>query len=145
MPVRVQWDDALNERGVSRHTDAPHRVLRFVYEGDWNWNEAHMAFDWADVLMKESQQPIAIIIDMTRSYITPHDALQRVKVSAQRTQSNINLIVAVGATPFVSVMAEMVRRLYNRYAIAPYYAATVEDAHAFIAAQQPLPTAAGSE
>lgn len=140
MPVRVQWDDAPHS------VDATTRVLRFDYEGDWNWNEAHMAFDWADVLMQETQQPIAVIINMSRSRTTPTDALQRVTVSAQRTQHNIGTIVAVGATPFVSVMGEMVRRLYSRYAVAPYYAATLDDARAFITAQvQPeaMPTAVG--
>lgn len=138
MPVRVQWDDAPHS------VDSVHNVLRFDYEGDWNWNEAHMAFEWADVLMQETQQPIAVIIDLSRSHTTPIDALQRVTVSAQRTRHNISTIVAVGATPFVSVMAEMYRRLYNRYAVAPYYAATLEDARLFINAQPvPLPTAAG--
>lgn len=140
MPVRVQWDEA------STSTSTEHTILRFDYEGEWNWQEAHMAFDWADVLMQNVQQPIAVIIDMSRSRTTPTDALQRVTVSAQRTRHNISMIVAVGATPFVSVMAEMYRRLYNRYAVAPYYAATLDDARAFINAQpQPLPTAAGDE
>lgn len=134
MPVRVQWD---NPR---------HSTLKFDYEGGWNWNEAHMAFDWADVLMADTHQPIAVIIDMSRSQTAPTDALQRLTVSAQRPRPNISTIVAVGATPFVSVMAEMYRRLYNRYAVAPYYAATCEDARSFIAAQQTmmvLPIAAG--
>ncbi len=126
MPVSVQWDDP------------NHTTLRFDYEGNWNWNEAHLAFDWADVLMNGTPGSIAVIIDMTRSHTAPKDALQRLTVSAQRPRHNISTIVAVGTTPFVGVMAEMYRRLYNRYAVELYYAATRDDARDFIAAQTVL-------
>lgn len=129
MPVSVQWDqpEAMQE-------PAAKQVLRFDFEGHWNWDEMHFALEWADILMQNTRAEIAVIMDLSRSRTAPSDALSRITVEVQRHRPSISHIVAVGATPFVSVMAEMVRRLYHRYALTPYYAATLDDARRFIAA-----------
>lgn len=131
MPVSVQWDDPQHDSQATTK-----RVLRFDFEGHWNWDEATLALEWADILMQATSGEIAVIMDLSHSRTAPSDALSHVTVNAQRTHPPISHIVAVGTTPFVSVMGEMVRRLYNRYAVTPYYAATVEDARDFIAAAE---------
>ncbi|MCS6836762.1 MAG: hypothetical protein NZ750_12190 [Anaerolineae bacterium] len=93
MPVQAVWDDKEKT------------IVRFIYVGQWNWDEFYFVVQSANAMMDTVSHPCVSIVDMTRSGDIPNGAVVHIRNVIRMPQSRNNS----GVTLFVN--SKMLARL----------------------------------
>lgn len=75
MPVTAEW------------LDDDRTIVRFNYDGNWEWEEAFQVVNTGNEMMKQVDHPVAVVVDMTNGQQLPPNPLQNIqKLSRGRGQ-----------------------------------------------------------
>ncbi|MEL6527547.1 MAG: hypothetical protein AAFQ07_17735 [Chloroflexota bacterium] len=101
MSVEVLWDDEAKT------------IVRFVYEGKWDWNDFYTQIDAANAMMDTVSLPCVSLIDMTKSSYLPPNAAIHIRNVIQRSMSHNNsgISVFLNAGMFVEMMIGIVSKI----------------------------------
>ena len=122
---------------VAEWFDENQRILLWVFEGKWGWEEFYESKDIAHQLIRDaSPDRVDIVALFVTSPSLPPNAISNIKQISLQSPENWLLTVIVGAGAFINTMVSIGRRanrnLADKYAIA----GTMEDALALIAEQR---------
>lgn len=123
--------------------DEPQRILLWVFEGKWGWNEFYESMTIAHQMIRDAKPDrVDIVALFLTSPNLPPNVISNIKQVSLKSPENWLLTVIVGAGPFINTMVSIGRRanknLADKYAVA----ATIEDALQLIDTQrqnQPIP------
>jgi hypothetical protein len=100
--LEVVWDN--NEQ----------TVVRFIFEGNWTWEDFHTAIKIGTVMMDTVSHSVISIIDLRASKFLPANPMRHLRqmVSDCRKHNNASMIVFIGADDFVQAICYATRRIY---------------------------------
>lgn len=120
MGVDVFWDDDSQT------------IVRFVYEGKWNWEDFYAYIDKANAMMDTVTLPCVSIIDMRKSTYLPPNATVHIRNVIQKSMSHNNsgISVFLDAGMFLEMMIDVIRKVHPDIAANTdwLYTDTLEDA-----------------
>lgn len=99
MSISVEWD-----------SDA-HTIVHWRFQGRWGWKEYAVAQAQSDQLVDSVDHIVDLICDMRASPRLPENALSSYRAYLHRAPDNMDLIVLVGASRFVTAMVKVVMRV----------------------------------
>lgn len=126
MGITVQWEN-----------DAK-TIARYVFNGQWSFNEVQAAVNQANELMDSVDHKVAMIADLRDSSFTPDGILAQLRQSAMsdtphRNYAGVTVLVGVGtiAKMMINAAVKLVNPLNNQHTIL--FANTVDEARDTIA------------
>jgi hypothetical protein len=127
MPVDVIWDDEV------------HSLMRYVFDGSWEWDEFRPIVDKADAMSRTVSHRVDIIADLTNSASLPvRNAFPTLKYMADCSADNVlaGIFVVVGSGALITAMFSAYRRVFPHLGAVPYMTQTLEEARQMIAADR---------
>jgi hypothetical protein len=124
MSVHVYWEDESKA------------IVRYDFEGEWDWNELYSAYYEAIAMEKSVEHRVDVILDMRHSGRIPSNVLLHVKNFSDRQPPNIGLSVVVTPNTFVHSLYKVGVKFYSKIGFYFRVAVTLEAAHAMIAADR---------
>jgi hypothetical protein len=102
MPIEVEWD---NDQ---------HDVIRWDFEGGWNWDDVHKATLESVELRKTvtSEQPVSVILNLEQFTPLSTDALRETRKALLLRPENRDLVVVVGRSIYTQAIVDIFRRRY---------------------------------
>lgn len=102
MGITVDWDNAEKT------------VVRFIYSGNWTWEEFYTTIRNANALMDTVDKPCVSIIDMRDSKFMPAGALVHIRnvIRMSMSHNNSGISVFLDAQLIVKAMIEVLRKSF---------------------------------
>jgi hypothetical protein len=119
MTVTAKWD---NEEQT---------VLRYVYEGQWTWDEAWEAMAEAAAMTTTVPHIVDAIIDMSASKGMPIGAITQLRTSRKLKPSNRGLFIIISNSTLFNTLPKIVQTLFPK-AVSDYRVAKSEEEAALI-------------
>ncbi len=124
MPITTIWDS--EEEGI----------IRFVFQGRWTWADIEQAREAGVEMSRASSHPaVCVIADMRNTSIMPEGAIQQTRNSLKTPlpPNNLNFTVIVGASMFVEMFYNVLKRIFQAQMTSTYaIASSLEEARALI-------------
>lgn len=100
MGVIVEWDN-------SEQT-----ILRFIYQGEWTWEDFNAALEHGKELAAEVPHKIDYIYDVTTSSSVPSGALSQFRNMRNKTPTDPERRVLVGANSLITTLSQVLLSAY---------------------------------
>ena len=100
MGVTVRWEDETR------------RILRYRFDGMWNWDEYYSALIQGRRMMSEVQHRVCILNDMQNTSFVPDSFLIRARAVMETRPANAGLGVFISSDRFFQSMHQVFARLY---------------------------------
>ncbi len=102
MAISVQWDN--NEQ----------TIVRFEYEGNWDWEGFYKYIGEANEMMDTVPHPVVSIVDMSKTNHMPPNAIAHIRriVDVSKEHNNSNISVFVGAGRFAEMLFSTLQKVY---------------------------------
>jgi hypothetical protein len=113
------------------------RIILFVYEGDYSWNDVYNAAADANILADEAGYPVANIIDLTNAGSLPSNAASHGKRLRELRSSNIQFEVVVGANKLIKTLANVANSIFKIFTdqTSSHFVDTLDEALSLIEAE----------
>ena len=112
-------------------------TMRFVYEGQWTWDEFYPAINEMTALLDKRDTIVHQIIDLRSSAHLPAGALRHLSSIKYTDHPRLGITVILGANTFLRAMASMMMRLRPSLGQKLVFARTLEEAQTHLAQRQP--------
>lgn len=121
MSVHVTWDN--ND----------HTVLRYDFDGDWQWEEFQTAFRRAREMLETVGHIVDVIADFRTSSSVPTETLARLAYVGSSSPINLGNTILVGSNTFSMTTLALFRTFYSNVAHVFDTAYSLERARALLA------------
>jgi hypothetical protein len=117
MGVRVSWDNPDRD------------IIRFEFDGEWNWDELHAASDQATDMLDTSVKTVDFIMDIRSTNKIPGDVMSHAERLASGSHARRGLMVVVGANKLLRTLSGGLRKLFPVATQNVILAADMEEAY----------------
>jgi hypothetical protein len=124
MPIQLDW------------VDDTQTALVYTFENKWTWDDFFAAWGQAHVIAEASPYKINVIADFTRSMSLPENILSIARSVDKKVSASTGTVIVVGATPFLIVMIDIMRKSGIRAVSQIYSFKTMLEALNLLASQQ---------
>src|SRR5262249_9020448 len=114
MPIIVKWD---NEEKT---------IIRYFYEGNWTWDDAHQAMLDAVEMTKSVPHVVDAIIDISAIKGLPLGAITQFRTSRKLKPANRGLLIIISSNLIFNTLPKVAQSLFPQSA-ADYRLAKNED------------------
>ncbi len=123
MSINVTWDNT------------EHTIVRWEFNGAWDWDEFYDAFAQSKALVQSSSDPsVAVICDLRRSAGLPEQFMAHYPHVHRDKSDNRGMIVVVGSSSFIKAAIRTFNQVFGRWLKDEIRtAASLEEARALIA------------
>jgi hypothetical protein len=123
MTIQVGWDNKDST------------ILRYDYQGTWNWNELFDVIDRANQMTDAVPYPVGAIIDLTASAGIPPGVMINARKLLQHQHPRLVIQAVVTTDRLVLVLAHTFLKLYRAAADNDTlcFVASIEEARALVA------------
>ena len=116
--------------GVSVSWDNPDQtIIRFEFDGEWNWDELYAASDQATEMLDNSEHTVDFIMDIRRAKKIPNDLMSHAERLASGKHPRRGLMVVVGANKLLRTLSGGIRKLFPEATQNVILAADMEEAY----------------
>ncbi|MBL8153998.1 MAG: hypothetical protein JNM70_07430 [Anaerolineae bacterium] len=123
MPIHITW-------GNPEHT-----VILQEFQGRWNINDLHTAFDQTNEMKKSVPHTVNFICDLRQSGMPSGNFLSVVR-RLERQPSNIGRTIMVGANHYIKTLGEVFKTISPSVLKTFFFVGTLEEAWALIEAEK---------
>jgi hypothetical protein len=123
MAITTQWDNAEKT------------VIRYIYEGQWTWDELYAAMHEAYKMVDSVKHEVDVIIDMRKSGVLPANVFTHSRQATLSQHPRLARTVIVGAHRLAHTMFEAFTKIYGKLAKRysnVIFVATIEEAYAHL-------------
>ena len=100
MSVNLCWDDDAKS------------IVRCCFEGYWTWEDFDASYRKIDMMRREVDYPIHMVLDLSRTTYVPQSTLEYLQEFARRHVPNTGLNIIVSRHPLISRLYIIAKRLY---------------------------------
>jgi len=102
MPIQVTWGN----------TEKTYTCFKFT--GNWTWTEYYQSIKEGSALIQDVPYTVNILIDFSEAKVLPSSILSNIDSSMRQPPRHFDLGVIVSTSPFLSVITNMIDRLYGK-------------------------------
>lgn len=128
---------------VSIRYEEEGRIVVWVFEGSWTWEEYYEKRDAVNAAVRASAHQVDMIIDMTKSKLLPKNLMSHARSAVRVAPPNIGKTVFVGSNAILHAFFKVFNRLYGvvqpNKEISYFMVTTLDEAYAILRRKETSP------